>query len=82
MNFANLSDIQCKHYNDAVRHAAYRARHEGGCFSVWFDGEAMYVRASEAAGPKNGELICIAQTWDDKQVQLHFTGARSEWVNT
>ena len=67
-------------YEDAVRNAVDRAgRNPGDCFSVYFDGEAVYVRASEAAEPKKAKLVCIAQRWDAKTVQLRFAGARSEW---
>ncbi len=69
-------------YDDAIRKAADRAyRSPGDCFSVWYDGQAVYVRASEAMRPPNSILVCIAQQWDDKTVQLRFTGARSEWIN-
>ena len=78
-------------YDDALRRAAQRAYESRGegtgqkvysppCFSVWFDGEAIYVRASEAAPPLNATLVCIAQHFTKGTVQLRFTGARSEWV--
>jgi hypothetical protein len=73
----------CAHpaYPVARHRATERARAEGGCFSIYFDGAAIFVRASEAAAPPNSKLVCIAQRWDDKTVQLRFSGARSEWVN-
>ena len=68
-------------YNDAVRNAVDRARRNpGDCFSVYYDGEAVFVRASEAVKPRDAKLICIAQRWDADTVQLRFDGARSEWV--
>lgn len=68
-------------YNDAARRAAERAFAEPGeCYSVYFDGSAVYVRNSAAAPPQGAKLVCIAQRWDDRTVQLRFTGARSEWV--
>lgn len=68
-------------YKDSVRHAADRAyRDKGECYSVYFDGEAVYVRISSAARPPNAKLICIAQYWSDQTVQLRFDGAKSEWV--
>jgi len=78
-------------YNDALRQAAqraYDARMESTsskgfyppCFSVYFDGTAMYVRDSVAAKPENAELVCIAQFFTEGTVQLRFNGARSEWV--
>jgi hypothetical protein len=77
-------------YNGGVRYAAERAmRDKGACFSVYWDGEAIYVRASEAIKPENSKLVCIAQYWGEQEtahgkthtVQLRFDGARSEWVN-
>lgn len=68
-------------YEAAVAKAVRRARENpGACFSVYYDVEAIYVRASEAAPPPNSKLVCIAQRWDAKTVQLRFDGARSEWV--
>jgi hypothetical protein len=68
------------YYERSINHAAERAfDSKGACFTVWWDGDSVYVRASEAAGPKNGKLVCIAQHWADDTVQLRFTGARSEW---
>ena len=73
----------CAHpsYNDAVRNAARRARADSACYSVYWDGTAIYVRASEAARPPAAKLVCIAQVWNADTVQLRFDGARSEWVN-
>lgn len=68
-------------YNDSLRSAADRAfRDKGACFTVYFDGEAIFVRASEAARPANSVVVCIAQYWADRMVQLRFDGARSEWI--
>lgn len=67
-------------YEKAVAHAVKRAGTEPGrCVSVYCDGETIYVRASEAAPPPNAKLVCIAQKWNEKTVQLRFDGARSEW---
>ena len=68
-------------YERAVAHAVARAGKEPGrCFSVYFDGEAVIVRGPQlCAAPPNAKLVCIAQRWDDKTVQLRFDGARSEW---
>jgi len=74
----------CGHpaYESGVANAVRRARENpGDCFSVYWDGAAIFVRASEAAAPPASKLVCIAQRWDDKTVQLRFDGARSEWVN-
>lgn len=69
-------------YDSSIRKAAERAfENKGACFSVHYDGEAVYVRASEAAPPPNSKLICIAQFWADSTVQVRFSGAWSEWVN-
>ena len=69
-------------YNDSIRNAARRAfENKGDCFSVYYDGEAVYVRASEAAKPGNSKLICIAQHWSENRVQLRFNGAWSEWID-
>ena len=69
-------------YNAAVRRAASRAHdNPGDCFSIYYDGEAVYVRASEALPPPDSKLICIAQRWDAHCVQLRFDGARSEWLS-
>jgi hypothetical protein len=68
-------------YNDSLRTATRRAAESpGACFTVYFDGAAIYVRTSEAAAPPHAMRVCIVQRWDDKTVQLRFTGARSEWV--
>jgi hypothetical protein len=69
-------------YDSSLRHAAKRALdNKGDCFSVWYDGEAVYVRASEAVKPPNSTLVCIAQHWADTRVQLRFNGAWSEWID-
>lgn len=69
-------------YDSSLRHAAKRAHdNKGDCFSVYWDGEAVYVRASEAVPPPNSTLVCIAQHWADGQVQLRFKGAWSEWIS-
>ena len=62
----------------AVKHAQ---QNPGQCFSVYYDGKAIYVRSSTDAKPENAKLVCIAQQWNDRTVQLRFDGARSEWVN-
>ena len=68
-------------YDDSVRTAVRRARQNpGDCFSVYWDGTAIYVRAVEAARPPAAKLVCIAQVWDADTVQLRFAGARSEFV--
>ena len=68
-------------YEKAVAHAVKRAGTEPGrCFSVYYDGEAVIVRGPEPApAMPNAKLVCIAQKWDEKTVQLRFDGARSEW---
>jgi len=69
-------------YEGSRMTAARRARETpGACFTVYWDGIAVYVRASEAAPPRNSKAVCIAQHWDDKTVQLRFDGAWSEWVS-
>jgi hypothetical protein len=79
-----------KAYDGALAHAARRAwdaRLESTsdkgfyppCFTVYFDGEAMYVRDSKAEKPANAEVVCIAQFFHGSTVQLRFEGARSEW---
>jgi len=80
MKFANLTDAQCRAYNDAVRHAAERAYREDRCIWVYRLGETFYVRATAEGKPEYSENVCIAQRWDDKTVQLRFNGAHSEWV--
>ena len=68
-------------FDDALKTAARRAaQNPGDCFSVYFDGEAVFVRASEAVRPPNSKLICIAQLWNHYTVQLRYDGARSEWL--
>jgi hypothetical protein len=70
------------HYGASVRRAAERAYNEPGeCYSIYYDGTDIIVQNSAAAKPQDAKLVCIAQKWDDKTVQLRFTGARSEWVN-
>lgn len=78
-------------FHDACQQAArkaYDAREEGRsekgynppCYGVYFDGEAMYVRATHAAQPANSVLVCIAQHWNRDAVQLRFNGANSTWM--
>lgn len=67
-------------YDGGVNNAVRRAfSSPGDCFSVYFDGKAIFVCASEAAAPKDADLVCIAQRWDVDTVQLRFPGAYSEW---
>ncbi len=69
-------------FNDSLANAVRRAGEDKGeCFSVYFDGDAVYVRNSAAAPPPNAKLVCIAQRWDEHVVQLRFDGARSAWVS-
>jgi len=75
---------------DAFAHPAYeagratavrRARETpGACFTVYWDGVAIFVRASEASAPPRSKVVCIAQVWDANTVQVRFDGAHSEWV--
>jgi hypothetical protein len=70
-------------YNDAVNNAVRRACEDhGACFTVYFDGASIFVRASEAAPPPNSKVVCIAQWWSGNTAQLRFDGARSEWVRS
>lgn len=74
-----------KAYNDGLKRAVERAAShpvaDAACFSLYFDGEAIFVRASEAAPPPNAQLILIAQRWDTNTVQVRFAGSvHSEWV--
>lgn len=71
--------------DDAVRHAVDRAAREGGCFTVYKEGEATYyVRAAEATRPSSKDwavtTLCIAQRWDSETIQVRYAGARSDWV--
>lgn len=68
-------------YADALRTACRRAFEDmGECFSVYWDGAAVYVRGSYAVPPPDALQVCIAQWWQGRTVQLRFKGARSEWV--
>ena len=68
-------------FNDAVRHAVRLAsEHRPACFSIYFDGFAIFVRASGEPQPPKSKLICIAQHWSDDQIQLRYDGAVSEWI--
>ena len=68
-------------YNDAVRYAAEQASKTGSdCWSVWYDGDRVFVRPSSMDKPPNALHVCIAQRWDNNTIQLRFAGARSEWV--
>jgi hypothetical protein len=66
-------------YKDALRRAIGRAA-GGKETAVYWDGTAVYVRDAYAPKPADAATVCIAQRWDDKTVQLRFSGARSEWV--
>jgi len=66
-------------YDDALRCAVKMAA-EGHEASVYWNGVELFVRSSYAPKPPNVEVICIAQQWDERTVQLRFAGARSEWV--
>ena len=67
-------------YESSLANAVNRAsRERDACFSVYYDGEAIYVRDSKALAPPNSKLVCIAQSWDANTVQLRFNGAHSEW---
>jgi len=68
-------------YNDSLLTAVRRAADDPTtCISVYWDGEAVFVRTSNAAPPPRSICICVAQRWDADTVQLRFAGARSEWV--
>lgn len=66
-------------YNDALWQATARAA-TGAETAVYWDGVGIFVRDAHSPRPENAEVICIAQKWDDKTVQLRFAGAHSEWV--
>lgn len=69
-------------YNGSLQRAAQRAYDaKDTCFTVYYDGESIFVRASVAAPPLNSVVLCIAQFWSDSTVQLRFKGGRSEWKN-
>ena len=70
--------------NDATRQAAKLA----GKYSiadnvsalVYVDGDKVFVRSSRDVRPENTIIYCVAQRWNDKSVELRFSGAQSEWV--
>lgn len=66
-------------YEGGVANAVERAFTHNHCWSVYYDGQRIYVRDSQDVPPEHAKLVCIAQRWDDKTVQLRFDGARSEW---
>lgn len=81
MTSFNMSDADCKAYNDALRHAARRAFDTSKSYWVYRAGTGtFYVRDSDEPAPGKANKVCIAQRWDDHTVQLRFYGARSEWV--
>jgi len=68
-------------YEDSIRTAVRRAATSPEeSFTVYWDGTAVFVRASYAPRPACSKVVCIAQRWDANAVQLRFDGARSEWV--
>lgn len=68
-------------YNASLQHAAKRAfESKDACFTVYFDDERIYVRASVAAPPPNSKIVCIAQFWGGSTVQLRFSGGESQWA--
>lgn len=71
-------------YRGAVARAVERARAAatGASFTIYYDGAAVYVRASEAAPPTRAKRVCVVQRWDSDTVQLRFDGARSEFVRS
>jgi hypothetical protein len=68
----------------AIAHAVNRAARHGiemnGSYCVYRDKTTVYVLDSLAAKPAGSELVCVAQRWDSKTVQVRYPGARSEWV--
>jgi hypothetical protein len=65
----------------ATHYAIARAiREPGESFTVWRGLSLYYVRPSKAEKPPAADLVCIAQQWDKKTVQLRYAGARSEFV--
>jgi len=68
-------------YNDALQYAALVASMGEPC-TVYWDGESIFVRRPDDYVPADSQVICVAQKWDDRTVQLRFSGARSEWVKT
>lgn len=66
-------------YNDSLQ-AAIKMAAEGTEASIYYDGTAIFVRSAYAPKVANADIVCVAQLWDDKTVQLRFAGARSEWV--
>ena len=81
MRFDNITDKQCKAYNDAIRFVSIRAHNENVPYWVYRKGETFYVRKSGEPMPEGARKVCIAARWDDKTVQLRFDGAWSEFVN-
>ena len=66
-------------YNDSLLQAVNMAA-AGTESTVYWDGKAVYVRSAYAPKVAHAVIVCVAQLWDDKTVQLRFAGARSEWV--
>lgn len=81
MNFAKLTDEQCKAYDDAIRYAVHRAKQGKDSIKVCRLGDTFFVLDSGATMPNDAKVICIAQRWDDKTIQLRFDGAHSEFIN-
>lgn len=67
-------------YDDAIAQAVRCAAGKPSSFLVWQDGETMFVREGGLGPTMTAKLVCIAQRWDAKTVQLRFAGGRSEWV--
>lgn len=68
-------------YEGAKATAARRAHADpGSCHCVYWDGATIYLRISTAIPPLNAKVVCIAQHWSERIVQLRFDGAKSEWV--
>ena len=52
----------------------------GTASAVYWTGTTIHVRSAYAPKIVNAEIVCLAQAWDEKTVQLRFSGAGCEWV--
>ena len=59
--------------------AVAAAEHPDTCFAVYSSDTSVFVREATDSAPLGADIICIAQRWDERNVQLRFRGAYSEW---
>jgi len=66
-------------YDDTRRKAVNLAA-AGVAVAMYWNDRGVFLLPASNESPHGSTLVCIAQRWDARTVQLRFSKAQSEWV--